>query len=387
MTDTATTGANIKFKAILGSATLLLLVIIWLVYDWVSHAGSPCDRIFQQTSAQFDLSLKHLDTEGQLILGRQQIQELTEQAQLTALNLKACCLVHDTGAIDSDGFMQCRDGSDTFATRLASLEQSVEQMKMAVQTDNRALQQQIKQQVDVTLEESKVSASALQTTLDGLQREPLNKQADHFFFDDFDQSQLGTDWEIRQPDDRRWALQSDTSSLLIVTQKGSIGGNRTDLRNHFVLNHSMPDDDFVLETQVSIAIQNQKNGVSMGVWMDDDNFLQIGYFGFPSGYNVRRKPYFLKEVDGRANYQDIDIGRTGGTTQPETLYLRIVRQGNKFTGLFALAPPRTKPNKRCNGARSPPTRYPTFPVALHCGQTILTAACIPRVIQSHRKCR
>src|SRR5690606_36340387 len=170
-------------------------------------------------------------------------------------------------------------------------------------------EQQLKAQVDQLVNSAEVIANDFEQRLNQLPRASLQEQGDYFFFDDFDQPELNPDWQILHPDPNRWALQSAESSLLIVTQKGHMGGKENSLRNQFILSHNMPDTNFVMETRISLPIQHQKNGVSMGLWQDADNFLQIGYFGFPHGYNVTRQPYFNKELEAQSNHQKVEIDR------------------------------------------------------------------------------
>ncbi|WP_416307720.1 hypothetical protein [Neptunicella sp. SCSIO 80796] len=330
-----TKGASVKLVIVL-AITLVLILVIWLSFDWLRTGTSNCESIFQQSETQFSVKLSHLDTEGEVVLGRQQIQDLTEKAQITALNLKACCLVHDTGAIDTAGFAQCRQGGQEFAARLTELEGKVKAIVQARQRGDGEQEQQLKTEVDQLVSRAEAIADNFDRQLNQLPRAALRKNGEVFFFDDFDQPELNPDWQILQPDPNRWALQSAESSLLIVTQKGHMAGKENSLRNQFILSHNVPDENFVMETRVSLPIQHQKNGVSMGLWQDADNFLQIGYFGFPHGYNVARQPYFNKELEGQANQQKVDIDRIGGVKKAESIYLRIERTGNKYIGSFAL---------------------------------------------------
>ena len=63
------------------------------------HQGelSPCDAIFQETSLGLSTRVSFLRTEGELRIGREQLTELSERAQMSALNLKTCCTVLDAG--------------------------------------------------------------------------------------------------------------------------------------------------------------------------------------------------------------------------------------------------------------------------------------------------
>jgi hypothetical protein len=321
----------------LASITLLLLLIVWLGFDFFRSGASSCDAIFQQTENQFALKLNYLDTEGSVVLGRQQIQSLTEKAQLTAINLKACCVMQKSGSIEKNNFNLCKSGSDVFENKLTLLQDQLKQYSQARDAGDEQQQQTAKVQIGKLVREATESANVMERRVEKLPRASLRKKTGgYYFYEDFDRERLDPGWQIKQPDNHRWALQSAESSLLVVTQKGSVWGKNQDLRNQFLLNYTMPEGDFVLETRVSIPIQHQENGASIALWQDADNFLQIGYRGFPHGYNVRRSPFFLKEIAGRNNTTESGIGRTGGVKTAETVYLRMAKQGNKYTGYYAL---------------------------------------------------
>ena len=60
--------------------------------------------------------------------------------------------------------------------------------------------------------------------------------------------------------------------MLIITQKGSIWGNAKNLKNQFILEKELPEEDFEVIVKVSFHIQNQHNSMSVALFQDDDNF-------------------------------------------------------------------------------------------------------------------
>ena len=155
------------------------------------------------------------------------------------------------------------------------------------------------------------------------------------FIDDFTSPRLGSEWQIIERDDRMWAIQPDESSLLIVTQKGSIWGEAANLKNQFVLDVDLPREDFEVIVKGSIQIQNQQNLMSVALFQDDNNFLEIGYWGDPSvGYGVFPTLIFAKETDAQRNVI-VDRRASGPTESPETVFLRIERIGNQYSGYYS----------------------------------------------------
>jgi hypothetical protein len=89
-------------------ATFAVLAIGFFAYDLLKPAVSPCETIFQQTTTSLGSKLEILKAKGEIFIGKEKIQDLTERAQITALNLKTCCVVLDAGAVNSDQFLQCQ---------------------------------------------------------------------------------------------------------------------------------------------------------------------------------------------------------------------------------------------------------------------------------------
>ena len=56
---------------------------------------------------------------GRLQIGREQLTDLDERAQMAALNLKTCCTVLDAGRLDPEQFLQCK-GTRAYAARLTT---------------------------------------------------------------------------------------------------------------------------------------------------------------------------------------------------------------------------------------------------------------------------
>ncbi len=102
-------------------ASLALLAVVYLGYDLAKGRLSPCEAVYQQTSVGMKTRIKFLKTEGELELGREQLTDLDERAQMTALNLKTCCTVLDAGRLDPEQFLQCKGSARAYETQLADI--------------------------------------------------------------------------------------------------------------------------------------------------------------------------------------------------------------------------------------------------------------------------
>jgi hypothetical protein len=103
-----------------GGVTVALasFAVLYLGYDLIKGETAPCESIFQQTAVGLSTKIKFLKAEGELKLGREKVAELSERAQMTALDLKTCCTVLDAGRIDPEQFLQCKAKAQTYDARV-----------------------------------------------------------------------------------------------------------------------------------------------------------------------------------------------------------------------------------------------------------------------------
>lgn len=112
-------GSYGQVVAVTGS--LLVLALLYLGYDLLRTNLTPCEAIFQQTSVGLTTKVSFLKTEGELKIGREQLTELDERAQMTAINLKTCCTVLDAGRLDPEQFLQCKTNARDYEARVEDI--------------------------------------------------------------------------------------------------------------------------------------------------------------------------------------------------------------------------------------------------------------------------
>ncbi len=100
------------------AATLALFAVIYLSYDLAKGHLSPCETVYQQTAIGMKTSLKFLKTEGELQIGREQLTDLDERAQMAALNLKTCCTVLDAGRLEPEQLLQWKGSARAYEYQL-----------------------------------------------------------------------------------------------------------------------------------------------------------------------------------------------------------------------------------------------------------------------------
>jgi hypothetical protein len=115
------------------SASVVLLVAIFLAYQVIESRMNPCEGIFQQSSVSLGTKLDIVKAKGEFVIGREKIQDLTEQSQLMAINLKSCCIV--AGHTTSD-FLRCKEGFDRYDTGINKIASSLIETEAARQQGN-----------------------------------------------------------------------------------------------------------------------------------------------------------------------------------------------------------------------------------------------------------
>ena len=109
------------------ASAFLLIALLYLGYDLAKGKLSPCEAIFRETSLGLKTKVSFLKTEGELEIGREQLTDLDERAQMTALNLKTCCTVLDAGRLDPEQFLQCKGSARAYEASLSDIANLVRQ--------------------------------------------------------------------------------------------------------------------------------------------------------------------------------------------------------------------------------------------------------------------
>lgn len=99
-------------------ASLAILASVYLGHDIIKGRVSPCETIFAQTAIGLSTKIKLLKAEGELQIGREAVADLSERAQMVALNLKTCCTVLDAGRLNPEEFLQCKSKARDYEAKV-----------------------------------------------------------------------------------------------------------------------------------------------------------------------------------------------------------------------------------------------------------------------------
>src|SRR4030095_2445942 len=122
------------------AATAVLLVIIYFVYQGLIR--SKCDSIFEQTENRLRGNLEFIKIKGELVLGREKVQELSEGPQKVALHLKTCCIAQEARTMDTDEFQVCMNGAKDYETKIVQVATNIKEVKAAEEQQNPELAKQ-----------------------------------------------------------------------------------------------------------------------------------------------------------------------------------------------------------------------------------------------------
>jgi len=179
----------------------------------------------------------------------------------------------------------------------------------------------------------------------------------------FDGAALPKDWKLMNPVENHWTMQPKRKSLLIATLKGTCVSSK-DSRNFLVLDRPLPTDDFEVALHASALFQTHGGQIALALWSDDANYFWLTFQGDSYLGSVQLRSYFQKVFNGQVT-GSFSQNIAGGNE----VYLRIARDGNEFSGYFAVA----DPSKPLDPAKIPWVQLGTLPGIKFAGKLALCA--------------
>lgn len=110
---------------------LVVIVIVFLVLPYLS--SSPCEKIFEQTSLTLGTKLDPITAKGEVLIGREKLQNLSDRSEMMAMTLKTCCIAHHEGKLSNDEFLSCNQSFKDVETDLAKAVTSLDEAAKAKQ--------------------------------------------------------------------------------------------------------------------------------------------------------------------------------------------------------------------------------------------------------------
>lgn len=158
---------NKTLVALAGIAAFL--VVAYLGYNLLAPTVNQCEGIFQQTAPSLEANVKFLETQGGVLLGNKQLQELSGHAQEIALNLKSCCVM--AGAGNYEQFNQCKASAVLYDKQVTEAVAAVKSVADADAADKAERQQKATEQLAQILKEATAASQSLQKQVEEIDKQ------------------------------------------------------------------------------------------------------------------------------------------------------------------------------------------------------------------------
>jgi hypothetical protein len=115
----------------------VIVIIAYLGYELLRPV---CDSIFEQTTPRVAAKVNFLQTQGEVLIGREQVQALTESSQKVGLYLKACCVAQTNGHVSAKQIQACIDGAKNYESNIVQASNSLQEARLANDRGNTQLE-------------------------------------------------------------------------------------------------------------------------------------------------------------------------------------------------------------------------------------------------------
>lgn len=139
--------------------------------------------------------------------------------------------------------------------------------------------------------------------------------------DDFNSTTLNSTWSWLNEDPTHWSLTDNPGFMHIITQNGGIFASA----HHNLLVTEAPSEDYQITAKVFISPSENYQGASVIVYADDDNYVRVSRRFADAG-----------EVNFRHESNDVLSANIGFDETATTVYLRITKQGNVYSGFYSI---------------------------------------------------
>ncbi len=155
--------------------------------------------------------------------------------------------------------------------------------------------------------------------------------------DEFNESQLGSQWEWIRENSENHTLSSNPGTLTITTEKGDVSENSNNARNLLV---QSANNDWTIDTRLTASrAPSQPENAGLIAWQDDHNFVKLMLRAVTK--TTRQRGPQPGTID--LLVEENDIARSVATfdlkdmiTDGQYLYLRLSKNGAQYTASYSL---------------------------------------------------
>ena len=328
------------------SGMLIFFVVAYLGYDLIKRRISPCDSIFEQTTTQLDTKLKLANAEAELSIGKEKIQDLTEEAQKMALNLKACCVVSGAGKINPNQFLKCKESERMYEAQIDIIKIQLQEVKMAKMEGSSDVIEEKQRQIDAAVDKARSISRAFGEQVKKIERKIAEAnpgpKGTEYFSDDFNGRDLANHWELINPAPD--ALIVENGELLVLNSTPA-ELPKENVPNLIRLTKLMPKGNWVTTARVRVDFQTGQERIFFGLYEDPRNYLlnvlSTGTGSCYSGGSYRYHLYGtpIKVLKGEPTSSTMEVWSIlrckGGTLSEKmsdggTILLRMEKNGRAY---------------------------------------------------------
>lgn len=155
--------------------------------------------------------------------------------------------------------------------------------------------------------------------------------------DEFNDSQIGSQWEWIRENSENHSLTSNPGSLTIRTEEGDVSEKSNNARNILL---QSANNDWTIETKlIGSRAPSQPENAGIIVWQDDHNFVKLMLRAVTktsrqSGPLPGTIELLVEENDIARSAASFDLNEM--ITEDQYLYLRLTKEGAKYSASFSL---------------------------------------------------
>src|SRR5436305_2080795 len=110
------------------TGAVVLVVFGYFLYD---RALPVCAGVSEEVSASLRADLDLIGKKGTILLGKQKIEDLSDESKRYVANLKACCIVLQGGQLNAGQFLQCKNDVAQHETRVTQIASVINEAQAA----------------------------------------------------------------------------------------------------------------------------------------------------------------------------------------------------------------------------------------------------------------
>lgn len=132
--------------------TIVVVVLAYFVFKIAGPYINPCESMVQETSTSINAKLKFIKTNASFALNENKLNDLSDQTELTAYNLKSCCIGGAKGFFKEDeSFAKCLNDANSYNIKLQSAIDYIKLAEAARNDGNSQVEQENVQKVNQVL--------------------------------------------------------------------------------------------------------------------------------------------------------------------------------------------------------------------------------------------